>query len=113
MPFGNHEATQPQDACAEATGFDRATTHRAVVSLERIGFVDRDPRSRTVRLGIYMFSLGAKTTRRFDVLSHAREAAATLAEQTGDTVFLQVRNKFDCVCVSIAGAGVIRSRRRR
>jgi DNA-binding IclR family transcriptional regulator len=84
---------------AEATGFDRATTHRAVVSLERIGFVDRDPRSRTIRLGIYMFSLGAKTTRRFDVLSHARESAARLAEQTGDTVFLQVRNKFDCVCI--------------
>ena len=84
---------------AEATGFDRATTHRAIVSLERIGFVDRDPRSRAVRLGIYMFSLGAKTTRRFNVLSHAREAAARLADQTGDTVFLQVRNKFDCVCI--------------
>jgi len=84
---------------ADATGFDRATTRRAVVSLERIGFVDQDPRSRSVRLGIYMFSLGAKTTRRFNVLSHAREAAARLAEQTGDTVVLQVRNKFDCVCI--------------
>jgi DNA-binding IclR family transcriptional regulator len=84
---------------AEATGFDRATTHRAIVSLERIGFVDRDPRSRAVRLGIYMFSLGAKTTRRFSALSHARELAARLADQTGDTVFLHVRNKFDCVCI--------------
>jgi DNA-binding IclR family transcriptional regulator len=46
-----------------------------------------------------MFSLGAKTTRRFNVLSHAREAAARLADQTGDTVFLHVRNKFDCVCI--------------
>jgi DNA-binding IclR family transcriptional regulator len=84
---------------AEAVGFDRATTHRAIVSLERIGFVDRNPSSRTVRLGIYMFSLGAKTARRFSVLSHAREVTAKLAEQTGDTVFLHVRNKFDCVCI--------------
>lgn len=84
---------------ADATGFDRATTHRAIVSLERIGFVDRDPRSRTVRLGIYMFSLGAKTARRFSVLAHAREAVAELADHTGDTVFLAVRNKYDSVCI--------------
>jgi DNA-binding IclR family transcriptional regulator len=84
---------------ADATGFDRATTHRAIVSLERIGFIDRDPRSRTVRLGVYMFSLGAKIARRFSVLEHAREAVAKLADQTGDTVFLAVRNKFDSVCI--------------
>lgn len=84
---------------ADATGFDRATTHRAIVSLERIGFVDRDPRSRAVRLGIYMFSLGAKTARRFSVLAHARDAVAQLADQTGDTVFLAVRNKYDSVCI--------------
>jgi len=84
---------------ADAAGFDRATTHRAIVSLERIGFVDRDPRSRTVRLGIHLFSLGAKIANRFSVLTHARDVAAKLAEQTGDTVFLTVRNKYDCVCI--------------
>lgn len=84
---------------AEFTGFDRATAHRAVVSLERIGFLDRDPLSRRVRLGLYLFSLSSKVSRRFSILSHSRDVVAKLADQTGDTVFLCVRNKFDCVCI--------------
>ena len=84
---------------AASAGFDRATTHRALVSLERIGFVDRDPRSRNIRLGVYMFSLGAKTARRFSPLVHARDAVARLAEKTGDTAYLVVKNKYDCVCI--------------
>lgn len=87
------------------TGIDRATVHRAIVSLERIGFVDRDPRSRSVRLGTYLFSLGAKTARRFSTLSHAREVVTRVAEQTGDTSFLTVRNKYDGVCIDICSGG--------
>jgi DNA-binding IclR family transcriptional regulator len=84
---------------AEGTGIDRATVHRAVGSLERIGFVDRDPRSKIVRLGTYLFSLGAKTARRYNALAHARDVVTKLAEETGDTVFLTVRNKYDGVCI--------------
>lgn len=84
---------------AKATHLDRTTVRRAVVSMERIGLLDRDPRSRSYRLGTYLFSLGAKTARRFDVLTHARDVVATLAEETGDTVFLTIRNKYDMVCI--------------
>lgn len=86
---------------AEITSVDRATVHRAVISLERIRLVDRDPRSRTIRLGTYLFSLGAKTARRFNTLSHAREVVTKIAERTGDTVVLTVRNKYDGVCIDI------------
>lgn len=87
---------------ATATGFDKATAYRALVSLGRIGIVDRDTESRRFRLGIYLFNLGAIAARRFSVLAHAREIVAEIAKETGDTVFLSVRNRHESVCVDCA-----------
>lgn len=87
---------------ATATGFDKATAYRALVSLGRIGLVDRDTESRRFRLGIYLFNLGAIAARRFSVLAHAREIVADIAKETGDTVFLSVRNRHESVCVDCA-----------
>lgn len=95
---------------AAATGFDKATTYRALVSLERTGLVDREVTSRRFRLGVYLFNLGAVAARRFSVLSHARETMKMLARETGDTVFLSVRNKFDAVCIDcVTGSYPIRA----
>lgn len=87
---------------ADATGFDKATAYRALVSMARIGLLDHDPKSRKYRLGAYLFSLGAIAARRFSVLSHARDVIAAIARETGDTVFLSVRNKYDSVCIDCA-----------
>ena len=86
---------------ALATHFDKATAYRALVSLTRIGLVDRHAESRRFKLGIYLFSLGATAAKRFSVLAHAREFVAELARETGDTVFLTVRNRYDAVCIDI------------
>ncbi|WP_174296349.1 IclR family transcriptional regulator [Sphingomonas bacterium] len=87
---------------ATATGFDKATAYRALVSLGRIGLVDRDTESRRFRLGVYLFNLGAIAARRFSVLAHAREIVAEIAKETGDTVFLSVRNRHESVCIDCA-----------
>ncbi|MDR6511557.1 DNA-binding IclR family transcriptional regulator [Novosphingobium capsulatum] len=87
---------------AKEAGFDKATAYRALVSLSRIGLLDRDAESRRFRLGAYLFSLGAVAARRFSVLAHARKALAVIAKETGDTVFLSVRNKYDSVCIDCA-----------
>lgn len=87
---------------ATATGFDKATAYRALISMTRIGLVDRDLANRRFRLGIYLFNLGAVAARRFSVLDHAREVVAQIAKETGDTVFLSVRNRYDSVCVDSA-----------
>lgn len=84
---------------AEGTGFEKATAYRALISLERAGLVDRDVQTRRFRLGIYLFALGSVVARRFSVLSHARQTAAKIAQETGDTVYLSVRNKYDSVCI--------------
>jgi DNA-binding IclR family transcriptional regulator len=87
---------------ADATCFDKATAYRALISMVRIGLLDRDSKGRKFRLGAYLFSLGAIAARRFSLLSHAREAIASIARETGDTVFLSVRNKYDSVCIDCA-----------
>ena len=87
---------------AAATGFDKATAYRALTSLTRIGLIDRDIESRRFRLGVYLFNLGAIAARRFSVLAHAREVVAQIARDTGDTVFLSVRNRYDSVCIDCA-----------
>jgi DNA-binding IclR family transcriptional regulator len=97
-PEGGMTAAQ----IAAATGFDKATAYRALVSLTRIGLIDRDLENRRFRLGVYLFNLGAIAARRFSVLAHAREVVAEIARETGDTVFLSVRNRFDSVCIDVA-----------
>lgn len=87
---------------AVATGFDKATAHRALVSLERTGLLDRDVETRRYRLGVYLFSLGASVARRFSILSQARDVIRQIAVETGDTVYLSVRNNFDSVCIDSA-----------
>lgn len=87
---------------AGATGFDKATAYRALTSMTRIGLLDRDTESRRFRLGVYLFNLGAIAARRFSVLAHAREVVSEIARETGDTVFLSVRNRYDSVCVDCA-----------
>lgn len=87
---------------AEAAGFSKATAYRALISMVNIGLVDRDSRRRKFRLGVYLFNLGAVAARRFSVLSHAREAIAEIARETGDTVFLSVRSRFESVCIDCA-----------
>ena len=87
---------------AKTTGFDKATAYRALTSLVRIGLLDRDTDSRRFRLGVYLFNLGAVAARRFSVLSHAREVVQQIARETGDTVFLAVRNKYESVCIDCA-----------
>lgn len=87
---------------ATATGFDKATTYRALVSLVRIRLVDRETESRRFRIGVYVFNLGAIAARRFSVLAHAREIVAEIAKETGDTVFLSVRNRHESVCIDCA-----------
>lgn len=87
---------------AAATNFDKATAYRALVSMTRIGLVDRDIETRRFRLGVYLFNLGATAAKRFSVLSHARQLVMEIARETGDTVFLAVRNRYESVCIDSA-----------
>lgn len=78
-------------ALAAEAGLDRATAHRLASSLARSGFVERDSRKR-YRLGLQAMQLGLASMTRAPLVEACRPMMQRLARQTGDTVFLVVRN---------------------
>lgn len=84
---------------AAGTGLGKTTTHRLLASLGQIGFVEQDPETRLYRLGFELFCLGMAAANRFGIIEQARPCLDRLAEETGDTVFLSVRDRHEAICV--------------
>lgn len=83
---------------APAAGLGKATTHRLLAALTDSGLAYRDPETRRYFLGYEIVRLGSLATR-FDVAELARPALLRLARETGDTVFLSVREGLDALCL--------------
>lgn len=83
---------------AQAAGLGKATTHRLLTALTETGLAYQDPKTRRYFLGYELVRLGYLATR-FDVADLARPALLRLARETGDTVFLSVREGLDAVCL--------------
>ncbi|MCC5978629.1 MAG: IclR family transcriptional regulator [Salinarimonas sp.] len=83
---------------ATATGLGKATAHRLLGALADVGFVDFDDQEKLYRLGYALFALGA-SARAFHVVDLARSSLVRLAAETGDTVYLSVRDGDEALCV--------------
>ena len=81
-----------------ATGLSRATTHRLAVALEAHGLVRRDGAGRFA-LGLRLIGLGHAAAEALPGWLVARPALAWLADQTGESVQLFVRDGDERVCV--------------
>lgn len=77
----------------------RPTVHRILGCLERNAMVSRMP-SRRYALGPGVRYLGLAAASRYDLPDLCAGPLASLAERTGDTVFLTLRSGADCVTVS-------------
>lgn len=75
------------------------TTHRIIAALERHGLVEREASTRRYRLGLALFSLGARAADGTGLRTIARPSLIKLAAETGDTVFLMARSGLSVVCV--------------
>lgn len=84
---------------AEELGLTQPTTHRIITALERHGLIVREDATKRYRLGLSLFSLGAKAANGTGLREVAHPSLLRLAHRTGDTVFLMARSGFDCVCV--------------
>jgi DNA-binding IclR family transcriptional regulator len=84
---------------AIAIGLGKTTTHRLINALLNLGFVDQDKATRRYRLGLEVYALATAAQGRLDVVELARPSLATLAEQTGDTVFLSIIDRDEAICV--------------
>jgi len=73
---------------AQACGYDKATTRRFLVELERHGFVEQLPETRKYRIGAAPLRLARIRETRYPFLSTALPFVRQLAECTGETVHL-------------------------
>lgn len=86
---------------AAASGLDRATTYRLLVSLVKRGFVDQDSTTKRYRLGLEFFALAATASNQIDLGAVAREVLQELAVKTGDTIMFSVRSGQSLFCVDV------------
>jgi IclR family acetate operon transcriptional repressor len=73
---------------AQACGYDKATTRRFLVELEKHGFVEQHLESRKYRLGSALLRLARIREERYPFLRTAIPLVRELAELTGETVHL-------------------------
>lgn len=83
---------------ARAAGLGKATTHRLLSALAEAGFVYQSPETRRYFLGYEIIRLGHLATR-YDIAELARPSLLRLARETGDTVFISVREGLDALCL--------------
>jgi len=86
---------------AAASGLDRATTYRLLVSLTNRGFLDQDSATKRYRLGLEFFALAATASNQIDLGAVARSVLHTLAGESGDTAMFCVRSGQNLFCVDV------------
>ncbi|HUU73090.1 MAG TPA: IclR family transcriptional regulator [Burkholderiales bacterium] len=78
---------------------NKVTTLRILEVLTREGFVERDERNKTYRLGDQSLVLASAARTRDDLRARARASMMRLAAFSEDTVLLSVRQGFESVCI--------------
>jgi DNA-binding IclR family transcriptional regulator len=91
--LGAFTAEEPELRLSELAArlnLHKATTHRFLVNLEHLGFVERAPRSGKYRLGWRLFELGGLVSQRLDLWDEALPFLEGLVRDTGETGHLAV-----------------------
>ena len=96
--LGEHgEASAVQ--LAEWISEPRSSVYRLLDGLRAVGWVEPGSRRGTYRLGLPLFRLGSRVTRRFDERAAARPVMERLHARTEQTIFLTVKSGFEGVCI--------------
>lgn len=94
----NHDSGMSANEVIEASGLERSTAHRMLTCLVEEGFADRDD-SRRYRLGLEAMKLGFATMTRAPIVTSYEGLMRGIAQATGDTVFLMLRQGDYTVCL--------------
>lgn len=97
--FGPHDVTLGVSELARRTAIPKATVSRLVKELEAAGLLERS--GVQVGLGLRLFELGQRASRRRTVRDVALPFMADLREATGQTIHLAVLDGTDVVYVEI------------
>jgi DNA-binding IclR family transcriptional regulator len=82
------------------SGLNRPTVHRLLKTLISEGVAEQDSLTRKYLIGHDLGLLGLARGKQTKIEKIAEPYLLELAEQTGDTVFLSIRNRQDSVCIS-------------
>lgn len=85
-----------------AAGLERPTTHRLLQGLIAERLVTQDDRTKRYFLGSLMYEMGVAAAAKTDLRDICHPHLLSLADRTGDTVFLTIRSAFHGVCVDRA-----------
>ncbi len=71
-------------------GWDKATVHRILATLERRGYLLRHPATKLYSLGLKVYALYDSLTRNFDIHDATHSYLVQVAEETGESTHLAV-----------------------
>ena len=94
------DRTRPEWTLAEltaASGLPRSTTYRLVVTLERLGYLDRTEPHRTYRLGVRVLHLGFEFLGSQELVEIAHAPLQRLSTRTGGSTHLAILDGTDAV----------------
>jgi DNA-binding IclR family transcriptional regulator len=94
---------------AEMSHEPRTTVYRLMASMTALGVVDQGPTRGTFRVGIKMVEIGSSLLARLDERQLAQDPMRTLHEDTGETVYLCMRNGDRAVCIERIDGRWVRS----
>ena len=97
--FAGDKAELSLKEIAEATNLSKSTCYRLLATLEELELVERNRTRTHYRLGIRLFELGLLVQRRMDLRRVALPYLVDLAEKTGETSFLIIRDKEEALCI--------------
>lgn len=87
----------------------KSRVHRAVKTLEDVGFLRKDPKSQKYSLGIRAYDLGIVAARHFSLTPEARPLMQEVADETKAAISIRVRDGSEIVIIeSIESSGVLR-----
>ena len=88
--FSEDEAEIGISSLAKRLGLAKSTVHRLAVTLASEGFLEQNPDNGRYRLGLSLFSLGARVRRRMDLSNQARPLLGILRDNTHEAVHLAI-----------------------
>lgn len=87
---------------AQRLSLHKSTIHRLLASLERYGYIRRQPATGKYGLGLKLFELGSRAVARLNLHGYAQPLLEELVAETGETAHLAVMDRGQMVSVVIA-----------
>ncbi len=97
--LGQGRGEQNLTEISQRLGLNKSRTFRILATLERHGFVEHDPATKTYRLGLRLLELGSAVQRRLSIIPAARPVMDELALATGEAVFLGIVDGDQCLVI--------------